>query len=130
MNLVNIVVQAKEDPKNLLSSKEKIDALQEGLTVVFIEGATSRGQLGIELIIKGKDIQGRETVIGFALTENNFEAMMGAFIGVRMRFGRMPADQWEMVRHYVKDKAKRFIATLDDRKRAVIENDVRKFFGA
>lgn len=129
MNEVRIIVQSKDDPKNLLSTNEKIDSFADGLTVVFIESATQKGQLGIELIIKAPDINGNKTVTGFGITENNMEALMGAFIGARMRFGRMPADQWEMVRHYVKDKARRFIATLDLNKKKLIESDVRKFFG-
>jgi hypothetical protein len=57
------------------------------------------------------------------------EALMGGFIGARMRFGRMPGDQFEMVRHYVKDKAKRFLQQLMPSKREIIESDVRRFFG-
>lgn len=123
MNTINIVVQSKDDPNNLLSTE-----LPNGLTVVFIESATQKGQLGIEFIIKSDD-NGNKRITVSAITENNMEALMGAFIGARMRFGRMPTDQWEMVRHYVKDKAKRFLQTLDDSKRTIIEVDVRKFFG-
>jgi hypothetical protein len=130
MNEVRILVQSKDDPKNLLSTAEKVEKFHEGLTVVFIESGTQRGQLAIELIIKSKDIYGKDTVVGISATENHWEALTGAFIGARMRFGRMPADQWEMVRHYVKDKARRFIESLDPAKRKVIEADVRKFFGA
>jgi hypothetical protein len=129
MNVVKIIVQSKDDPKNILNTPEKVHELHEGLTVVFIESATEKGQLGIEFITKAPDINGNTVVTGYAITENNMEALMGGFIGARMRFGRMPADQWEMVRHYVKDKAKRFIETLDTSKRKTIESDVRKFFG-
>ena len=128
MNTLNIVVQSKDDEKNLLSTAEKVDALADGLTVVFIEGATQKGQIGIELIIKGQDINGNQTIMGYGVTENNFEALMGAFIGVRMRFGRMPQDQYELVRHYVKQQVNRFIGTLDDAKRQAVEQLLRKFF--
>jgi hypothetical protein len=128
MNTLNIIVQSKDDPKNLLSSKQKADALPEGLTVVFIEAGTKGGQLGIELIIKGKDIYGNSTIMGCGLTENNMEGLMGGFIGVRMRFGRMPQDQWELVRHYVKDQVMRFMNTLEPEKRAQVEQQMRKFF--
>lgn len=130
MNQVHIIVQSKDDPTNLLSSQEKADNFPEGLTVVFMEGATEKGQMGVELIFKGKDIYGRDTITGFAVTENNWEAVMGGFIGARMRFLRMPMDQYYMVRQYVKGKAQKFIETLDDRKRKIIENDIRKFFSA
>lgn len=129
MNIINIVVQSKDDPKNLLSTEQKAKDFREGMTVVFIESATNKGQLGIEIIIKAPDIYGNTTITGYQLTENNFEALTGAFLGARMRFGRMPSDQFELVRHYVKDKAKRFLATLDDAKKKVIESDVKKFFG-
>lgn len=129
MNTIKIIVQSKDDPKNLLATEEKAQALDDGLTVVFVESATEKGQLGVELIIKAVDLYGNKTITGFAVTENNMEALMGAFIGARMRFGRMPTDQWEMVRHYVKDKAKRFIESLDSSKRKLIEVDVKKFFG-
>lgn len=128
MNTVRIIVQAKDDPKNLLESIEKARTMPVGLTVVFMEGATKGGQLGIEFIIKGTDVFGNETIISYAVTENNFEGMLGAFIGVRMRFGRMPDDQWEMVRHYMKDRIKNFLSTLDDAKRTTIEEPMRKFF--
>lgn len=128
MNTVNIIVQSKDDPRNLLGSIEKAKALQFGLTVVFMESATKKGQLGIEFIIKGLDIFGKETIIGYTVTENNFEMLLGAFIGVRMRFGRMPDDQWEMVRHYMKDRIKNFLSTLDEAKRTTIEEPMRKFF--
>jgi hypothetical protein len=129
MNEVCIIVQAKDDPKNLLSTAEKAKNFREGLTVVFMDGATEGGQIGIELIIKGVDIYGKETIVGFAVTENNFEALMGAFIGARMRFGRMPPDQFEIVRHYIKQKAKAFIQFLPVEKRSEIEPHVKKFFG-
>lgn len=128
MSTLNIVVQSRDDLKNLLDSEEKSNALPTGLTVVFIEAATKGGQLGIEFIIKGIDIYGKDTIIGYAVTENNMEGLMGGFIGVRMRFGRMPKDQWEMVRHYVKDQVMRFMATLDADKRKQIEQPIRKFF--
>lgn len=129
MNTVQIIVQAKDDPKNLLSSLEKAAAFEPGLTVVFMESATVKGQLGIELIFKGKDLFGKETIIGATVTENNWEALMGAFIGVRMRFGRMPQDQFEMVRHYVKQQARRFLQTLSLEKLQIVGEDVKKFFG-
>jgi hypothetical protein len=129
MNQVTILVQAKGDPKNLLDTKEKAANFQDGLTVIFMEGATQGGQIGIEFIFKGKDIYGKETIVGAAVTENNFEALAGAFIGVRMRFARMPPDQWALVRHYVKEKAKNFLAFLSPHQRNVVENDVKKFFG-
>jgi hypothetical protein len=129
MNQIRILVQSKDDPKNLLSTDEKAAEFPEGMTAVFMEGATKGGQLGIEFIFKSKDIDGRETITAFAVTENNYEALMGAFIGARMRFGRMPADQWEMVRHYVKEKARSFLLYLGVDKRRIIENDVRKYFG-
>lgn len=129
MNEVSIVIQAKDDPKNLLSTAEKAQAFREGLTVVFMDGATEGGQLGIELIIKGVDIKGEHTIIGFAVTENNWEALMGAFIGARMRFGRMPKDEFEIVRHYIKQKAKAFIEYLPLDKRDELSPHVKKFFG-
>ena len=128
MNHLHIIVQAKGDPQNLLNSKAKTDALPEGMTVVLIEGATSGGQLGIEFIFKGRDIYGNHTIMGYTLTENNFEALMGSFIGVRMRFGRMPADEFEIVRHYVKQQVKRFIDQLPADKQAVISEDLHKWF--
>lgn len=128
MNKVNIVIQSRDDLKNLLDSKEKVEALAEGLTVVFIEAGTKGGQLGIEFIIKGKDIYGNATVMGFGVTENNFEAMMGALIGARMRFGRMPKDEYEIVRHYVKQQVKRFLDSLDVEHRIKVEQSARKFF--
>ncbi len=129
MNKVRIIVQAKDDPKNLLSSPEKAASFEDGLTVVFIESGAEKGQMATELIIKGKDIFGKETIVGFSVTENNWEALMGGFIGARMRFTRMPANEYELVRHYVKDKAKRFLETLDERKRKIVEADIRKYFG-
>lgn len=128
MNVLHIVVQSKDDPKNLLSTEEKAKDFHAGLTVVFIEAATTGGQMGMELIIKGEDIFGRETIIGFGLTENNAEALMGGLIGARMRFGRMPEDQWEMVRHYVKQQVSRFLETLTQEKRESIEVEMKKFF--
>jgi hypothetical protein len=128
MNTVNIIVQSKEDPKNLLSTPQKVKALPDGLTVIFIEAGTEKGQLGIELIIKGEDVNGNKTLIGSGVTENNMEAMVGAFIGARMRFGRMPEDEWELVRHYVKSQVNRFIGTIDEDKRKDIEPLMRKFF--
>jgi hypothetical protein len=122
-------VQAKDDPKNLLSTEEKAANFEEGLTVVFIEGATTSGQIGVELIFKGEDIYGKQTIMGAALTENNFEGLAGAFIGARMRFNRMPNDQFILVRQYVKEKAKSFLAFLSPNKRAVVEADVKRFFG-
>jgi hypothetical protein len=89
-----------------------------------MDGATEKGQIGIELIIKGVDINGKPTI-----TENNFEALMGAFIGARMRFGRMPPDQFEIVRHDIKQKAKAFIQFLPAEKRSELEPYVKKFFG-
>jgi hypothetical protein len=129
MNEVCIIVQAKDDPKNLLSTAEKAKNFREGLTVVFMDQATEGGQIGIELIIKGVDIKGNSTIIGFAVTENNWEALMGAFIGARMRFGRMPKDEFEIVRHYIKQKAKAFIQFLPAEKRSDLEPHVKKFFG-
>lgn len=129
MNQVSIIVQAKDDPKNLLSTEAKAANFQNGLTVVFMEGATSSGQIGVELIFKGEDIYGKQTIVGAVVTENNFEALAGAFIGVRMRFNRMPQDQFILVRQYVKEKAKNFLTFLSPNKRSVIESDVKKFFG-
>lgn len=129
MNQVSIIVQAKDDPKNLLSTEKKAAEFQDGLTVVFMESATTGGQIGVELIFKGEDIYGNKTIVGAQITENNFEALTGAFIGVRMRFNRMPQDQFIIVRQYVKEKAKNFLAFLSPNKRSVIEADVNKFFG-
>ena len=129
MNEITIIVQGKDDPKNLLSTDGKAENFREGLTVVFMEGATEGGQLGIEFIFKGVDIFGNPTIIGHALTENNYENLMGAFIGVRMRFGRMPQDQFEMVRHYIKQKAKAFIEYLPLEVREEYSVYVKKFFG-
>jgi len=128
MNTLRIIVQSRDDLKNLLSTEEKIKKFPEGVTLVIIEAATKGGQLGFEFINKGEDIYGKQTVMGFALTENNMEGMMGGLIGARMRFGRMPKDEYELVRHYVKDQVKRFLDTLDVEKRSVIEIDIRKFF--
>ncbi len=127
MNKVRILVQTKEEPKNLLDTKAKADAFPEGLTVVLIEGATEGGQLGTELIIKGKDIYGKETISGFAITENNWESLMGAFIGARMRFGRMPADQWQLVREYLKQQITRYAEQLPEDKKEAGE-DLKKYF--
>ena len=129
MNTVQILVQSKDDPKNLLSTEEKAKNFREGLTVVFIEGLSHGGQIGVELIIKGVDLYGNPTIIGYPITENNFEVLMGAFIGARMRFGRMPADQFELVRHYIKQKAKAFIDYIPQEKRHDLEMYVKKFFG-
>lgn len=129
MNEVCIIVQAKDDPKNLLSTAEKAKNFRDGLTVIFMDGATEGGQIGVELIIKGVDIYGKQTIMGFAVTENNFEAMMGGFIGARMRFGRMPKDEFEIVRHYIKQKAKAFIEYLPQEKRSDVGAHVKKFFG-
>jgi hypothetical protein len=129
MNEINIIVQSKDDPKNLLSTAEKAEGFPDGTTIVFMEAATKSGQLGIEFIMKGQDIFGNKTIMGFQLTENNMEALSGAFIGVRMRFGRMPADQWELVRHYVKQKAQAFLQSLPPDKQKAFGMDVRKFFG-
>lgn len=129
MNTIQIIVQAKDDPKNLLSTAEKAAAFSDGMTVVFIESATTKGQLGIEFIIKDYDTNGNKVITGYGITENNMDSLMGAFLGARMRFNRMPPDQWEMVRHYVKDKAKRFLQQLTPSKREIIESDVRRFFG-
>lgn len=128
MNKVSIIIQSKDDPKNLVSTPEKAEAMREGLTVVFMESATKGGQLGIELIIKGADINGNRVINGYTVTENNFEAIMGAFIGARMRFGRMPEDQWEMVRHYVKQQVARYLETLAKDSRDLIEKSMKKFF--
>lgn len=129
-NEVRIIIQSKDEPRNLFSTKEKIDAFKDGLTVVFMEGqGVESGQMGIELIINGFDIRGIKAIMGFQVTENNWEAIMGAFIGCRMRFNRMPPDQWGMVRHYVKEQVKRFIETLQPEKRPLIETDLKKFFG-
>jgi len=128
VSTLRIVVQSRDDLKNLLSTDKRIKEFPEGPTLAIIEAVTKGGQLGFEFINKGKDIYGKETVMSFALTENNAEAMMGAFIGARMRFGRMPQDEYELVRHYVKDQVKRFLNTLDAEKRSVIEIDIRKFF--
>ncbi len=127
-NIVHIIIQSKDDPKNLLSTNEKAAAFQDGLTVVFIEGATTGGQIGIELILKTPDANGNKIIVGFGVTENNWEALMGAFIGVRMRFGRMPADQWEMVRHYTKNQILRFLETLNGREKETIQVKIKKFF--
>jgi hypothetical protein len=128
MNTVNILIQSKDDPKNLLTTAEKAKAFPEGLTVVFIEGATQGGQLGIELIYKGQDIFGKETIMGHPVTEMNWEKIMGIFIAARMRFGRMPEDQWEMVRHYVKEQVTRFRDQLPEDKQKFIDEDLKKFF--
>jgi hypothetical protein len=129
VNEIRIVVQAKGDPKNLLSNKQKQADFHTGMTVVFMEAATEGGQLGIEFIVKGEDINGNHTINAYAITENNMEALMGAFIGTRMRFGRMPKDQWEMVRHYVKQQATRFLEQLPVSKLQLVGDDVKKFFG-
>lgn len=128
MNALRIIVQSKDDPKNLLSTKEKVDAFGDGLTIVFMEAATQGGQLGMELIIKGEDIFGRETIMGYPLTENNAEALMGSFIGVRMRFGRMPEDEYEIVRHYVKQQVGRFLDGLPEEQKNSIKEAAIKFF--
>ena len=54
---------------------------------------------------------------------------MGAFIGVRMRFGRMPKDQFEIVRHYVKQKAQAFIQYVPEEKRSEFTPLIKRFFG-
>lgn len=128
MNTINVIVQSKDDPKNILSTVEKADSFPNGLSAIFMENATLKGQLGIELVFKGEDLYGNETIVGHQITENNFEALMGAFIGVRMRFGRMPEDQWEMVRHYLKDQVERFLNCLSPEKRRAIEFDAKRFF--
>src|SRR5689334_4626847 len=128
MNELRIIVQSKDDPKNLVDTREKYNQFPDGLTVVFMEAATKGGQLGMELMTKGEDIFGRVTLVGYTLTENNAEALMGAFIGARMRFGRMPEDQWAMVRHYVKQQAVRFLESLPEEKRNVIDEELKKFF--
>lgn len=129
MTELRIVVQAKDDPKNLLSTKEKAEQFSNGFTIVFMQSATQSGSIGVEFIYKGPNIYGQENIVSAVITENQFEGLMGAFIGVRMRFGRMPKDQWEMVRHYMKDKAKQFLEFVAPDKRKFIENDVKRFFG-
>lgn len=128
MNVLRIVVQSRDDLQNLLDTKEKAEKFPVGMTAVFMESKTPGEQMGMELIIKGEDIFGRETIIGFTLTENNAEGLMGGFIGARMRFGRMPQDEWELVRHYLKQQVTRFIESLSDEKRNLIEEDAKKFF--
>lgn len=129
MNTVNLIVQSADDPKNLLSSKEKAAELPLGLTVVYMEKATERGHLGVELIFKGPDAYGNNTIMVAGVTENNFEGIMGGFIGARMRFGRMPENEYEVVRHYVKQQVTRFIDTLDADDREMIEDKMKHFFG-
>ena len=109
MNTVHIHLQSKEDPKNLLSTKEKAQAFPEGLSVVFIEGGTEKGQIGIELIMRGEDIFGRETINAASVTENNFEGIVGAFIGARMRWGRMPEHEFILVQDYVRERFNDFV---------------------
>lgn len=128
MNTITFIVQAKDDPKNLLSTEEKAEKFSDGLTVVFIEAGTRGGQMVMEFIYKGEDIFGNRTIMGHALTENNAEGLMGAFIGARMRFGRMPQDEWEMVRHYLKQQVTRFLESLSDERRQIIEKDAKTFF--
>ena len=129
MNYVTILVQSKDDPKNLLDSIEKASKFQNGLTVIFIENGTAAGQIAVELIFKGIDLFGKETIVGVQVTENNFEGVTGAFIGARMRFNRIPEDQFIIVRQYVKEKARNFLKYLAPYKREIVEVDVKKFFG-
>jgi hypothetical protein len=126
MNTLNILVQSKEDPKNILNTDEKVKAFPDGMTVVFMEGATKGGQMGIEFIIKGKDDNDNSVLISHGLTENNMEALCGALIGTRARFGRMPKDEYESVRYYVKQQVNRFITKHGIE--GEVEQQLRKFF--
>ena len=109
MNEVCIIVQAKDDPKNLLSTAEKAKNFREGLTVVFMDQATEGGQLGVELIIKGVDIYGKETIVGF---------------GAPMRFGRMPPDQWALCSPLRERESKKFSRLLYRRTKEVWSNQM------
>lgn len=126
---LKILVQSREDIKDLLSTQEKVNEFPEGMTAVFMEAATKGGQLGIEFIIKARDFNGNMVLTSYVLTENNMEALMGAFLGVRMRFGRMPLDQYEMVRHYIKEQVRRFLGTLSPDVKALVDHAAKRFFG-
>lgn len=131
MNQVHIHFQGKEDPKNILSTKEKAKDFPHGLTVVFMEEATQGKQIGVELIMRGDDIFGRETINAATVTENNFDGILGAFVAARIRWGKMPVGQFEMVQTHVREQFDLFIEYLIEKYRIddmdEIKQDIQDF---
>lgn len=131
MNTVHIHLQAKDDPKNLLSSKEKAQGFPEGLSVIFMEEGTAKKQIGIELIIRGNDIFGRETINAATVTENNFDGVMGAFISARMKWGRMPENQFDLVQYYIRERFNDFVNFITEKHNLQdtesVRNDIEEF---
>jgi len=105
MNKIEIVIQSKDTPKDLYR-KGKIS---DGLTVAIMEKATESGQMAVEFLIS---IDGHVT--SAVVTENNFESLMGAFLGARAMWGRLPKDEFELVRYYVGYCVDKFVKAIPD----------------
>jgi len=118
MNILNIVIQSDKDDKDLYRKGK----LSDGLTVAIIQNGTTKGQLALEFFIS---IDGHVT--SAVVTENNFEGLIGAFVGAKMRFDRMISSETSLINHYLTHRLIKVLRDVPNDGSLFTRSDVVKY---